>query len=126
MYGLNKFLTWSCSAASTLVLTLHQPSVPTPVSGCHNWVMTLSHQSATSHNGLTATSVSVVPSQSQENLRQGRAQVAGAAGAAPGCTTTPDSDPTEWECNKGYIKKEPLQPDSQSASQPLHTKHTLG
>ncbi|VDL95923.1 unnamed protein product [Schistocephalus solidus] len=44
----------------------------------------------------------------------------------PGCTIPPDSDPTEWECHKGPIKKEPLQPDSQSASQPLHTKQTLG
>uniref|UniRef100_A0A183SPE9 RBPJ-interacting and tubulin-associated protein n=1 Tax=Schistocephalus solidus TaxID=70667 RepID=A0A183SPE9_SCHSO len=27
---------------------------------------------------------------------------------------------------KGHIKKEPLQPDTQSASKPLHTKHTIG
>uniref|UniRef100_A0A183SW74 Rap-GAP domain-containing protein n=1 Tax=Schistocephalus solidus TaxID=70667 RepID=A0A183SW74_SCHSO len=38
-----------------------------------------------------------VSRQSQEDRRWERAQVAGAAGAAPGCTTTPDSDPTEWE-----------------------------
>ncbi|VDL87247.1 unnamed protein product [Schistocephalus solidus] len=36
------------------------------------------------------------------------------------------SDPTGWECHKSHIKKEPLQPDSQSTGQPLHTKHTLG
>ncbi|VDM03076.1 unnamed protein product [Schistocephalus solidus] len=67
-----------------------------------------------------------VSRQSQEDRRRERTQVAGAAGAAPGRATTPGSDPTEWECHKGHIKKEPLQPDSQSASQPLHTKHTLG
>ncbi|VDM04905.1 unnamed protein product [Schistocephalus solidus] len=55
-----------------------------------------------------------------------RAQMAGAAGAAPRRTTTPGLDPTEWECHKGHIKKEPLQPDSQSARQPFHTKQTLG
>ncbi|VDL98014.1 unnamed protein product [Schistocephalus solidus] len=52
-----------------------------------------------------------------------RAHVAGAAGVAPGRTTTPGSDPTEWECHKGHIKKEPSQPDSQTTSQPLHTTH---
>ncbi|VDL91214.1 unnamed protein product [Schistocephalus solidus] len=56
----------------------------------------------------------------------GEGHVAGAAAAAPRRTTTPDLNPTEWECHKGHIKKEPLQPNSQSASQPLHTKHTLG
>ncbi|VDL90300.1 unnamed protein product [Schistocephalus solidus] len=56
----------------------------------------------------------------------GEVQVAGAAGAAPARTTTPGSDPTEWECHKGNIKKKPMQPDSQSASQPVHTQHTLG
>ncbi|VDM01582.1 unnamed protein product [Schistocephalus solidus] len=67
-----------------------------------------------------------VSRQSPEDRRWERVHVAGAAGAAPGRATTPGSDPTEWECHKGHIKKEPLQPDSQSASQPLHTKHTLG
>ncbi|VDL95026.1 unnamed protein product [Schistocephalus solidus] len=62
--------------------------------------------------------------QGQEDRRWERVQVAGAAGAATRRTTTPSSDPTEWECHKGHIKKEPLQPDSQSVSQPLHTKHT--
>ncbi|VDL94635.1 unnamed protein product [Schistocephalus solidus] len=42
----------------------------------------------------------------------------------PGRATTPGSEPTEWEYHKGHIKKEPLQPDSQSASQLLQTKHT--
>ncbi|VDL91099.1 unnamed protein product [Schistocephalus solidus] len=65
----------------------------------------------------------VVLRKSLEDRIWERAQVAGAAGAAPGRTTTPGSDPTEWECHKGHIKKEPLQPDSQSASQPLYTKH---
>ncbi|VDL89869.1 unnamed protein product [Schistocephalus solidus] len=64
-----------------------------------------------------------VSRQSQEDRRWERAQDAGAAGAAPGRTTTPGSDPTEWECHKGHIKKEQFQSDSQSASQPLHTKH---
>ncbi|VDL94781.1 unnamed protein product [Schistocephalus solidus] len=36
-----------------------------------------------------------VSRQSQEDRKCERAQVAGAAGAAPGCTTTPGSDPTE-------------------------------
>ncbi|VDM00538.1 unnamed protein product [Schistocephalus solidus] len=87
----------------------------------------LKHQGGTQHQNLRDTSMhSPVSRQSQEDRRWERAQVAGAAGAAPGRATTPGSDPTEWECHKGYIKKEPLQPDSQSTSQPLHTKHTLG
>ncbi|VDL93081.1 unnamed protein product [Schistocephalus solidus] len=52
--------------------------------------------------------------QSQDDRRWERAQVNGAAGATPGRTTTPGSDPTEWVCHKGHIKKEPLQPDSQT------------
>ncbi|VDM05457.1 unnamed protein product [Schistocephalus solidus] len=63
---------------------------------------------------------------SQEDRIWERAQVAGTAIAALGRTAAPGSDPTEWECHNGHIKKEQLQPDSQSASQPLHTKHTLG
>ncbi|VDL96849.1 unnamed protein product [Schistocephalus solidus] len=51
---------------------------------------------------------SPVPSQSQEEWRQERAQVARVIGAASGRTTTPGSDPTEWECRKGYIEKELL------------------
>ncbi|VDL95238.1 unnamed protein product [Schistocephalus solidus] len=66
--------------------------------------------------------MSPVSRRSQEDRRWEKSQVAGAAGAARGCTTTTGSDPTEWECNKGQIK-ETLQPDSQFASQPLHTKH---
>ncbi|VDL89740.1 unnamed protein product [Schistocephalus solidus] len=62
----------------------------------------------------------------QEDRRREKTQMAGAAGAAPGRATTPGSDPTEWECRKGHIKKEPWQHDSQSASQPLYTKTTLG
>ncbi|VDL89768.1 unnamed protein product [Schistocephalus solidus] len=61
---------------------------------------------------------------SQEDRSRERTEVAVTAGAAPGRTTTPGSDPTEWECHKGHIKKEPLQPDSQSAIQPLHTQNT--
>ncbi|BHF78496.1 Protein dopey-1 [Sparganum proliferum] len=38
--------------------------------------------------------------------------VAGTAGAAPGPSVTYGLDPTEWECHKGHLKKEPLQPDS--------------
>uniref|UniRef100_A0A183S9U9 Serine/threonine-protein phosphatase 2A 55 kDa regulatory subunit B n=1 Tax=Schistocephalus solidus TaxID=70667 RepID=A0A183S9U9_SCHSO len=67
-----------------------------------------------------------VSRQSLEDRRWERAHEAGAAGAAPGCTSTPGSDPTECECHKGHIMKEPLHPDSQSANLPLHTKHTLG
>ncbi|VDM01499.1 unnamed protein product [Schistocephalus solidus] len=74
----------------------------------------------------TSRSHSPVSRQRQEDRRCERVQVAGAAGAALGRTITPGADPTEWECHKGHIMKEPLQPDSQSASQPLHTKHTLG
>ncbi|VDL93315.1 unnamed protein product [Schistocephalus solidus] len=33
-------------------------------------------------------------------------------GDAPGRATPPGSDSVEWECHKGHIKKEPLQPDS--------------
>ncbi|VDL91471.1 unnamed protein product [Schistocephalus solidus] len=44
-------------------------------------------------------------------------------GAAPGRTTTHGLDPTEKECHKGHIKKEPLQPDSQSASQLIQNTH---
>ncbi|VDL89697.1 unnamed protein product [Schistocephalus solidus] len=61
--------------------------------------------------------------QSQEHRKRETTQVAGAVGAAPGRTTTPGSDPTEWECHNGHIKKEPLQPDSQTTSQPLQTTH---
>ncbi|VDM05528.1 unnamed protein product [Schistocephalus solidus] len=53
----------------------------------------------------------------------GEAQVAGAAGVAPGCTTTPGSDPTEWECHKDHIKKEPLRPDSVRQSATPHKTH---
>ncbi|VDL98286.1 unnamed protein product [Schistocephalus solidus] len=70
--------------------------------------------------------LSPVSRQSQKDRRWERVQVAGATRAASGCTTTPGSDPTEWDGHKGHTKKEPLQPDSQSASQPLHIKHTLG
>ncbi|VDL92847.1 unnamed protein product [Schistocephalus solidus] len=69
---------------------------------------------------------SPVSRQSQEDRRREKTYVAGAAGAAPEGATTPGSDPTEWEGHKDRIKKELLQPDSQSASQPLQRKHTLG
>ncbi|VDL89142.1 unnamed protein product [Schistocephalus solidus] len=57
--------------------------------------------------------LSPVSRHSQEARRRDRTQVAGAAGVAPGRITTPGSDPTDWKCHKGHIKKKPLQPDSQ-------------
>ncbi|VDL97151.1 unnamed protein product [Schistocephalus solidus] len=66
-------------------------------------------------------SVIVYAYYSQGDRMRERAQMVSAAGAAPGRAHTPGSDPTEWECHKGHIKKEPLPPDSQSARQPLRT-----
>ncbi|VDL97202.1 unnamed protein product [Schistocephalus solidus] len=62
-----------------------------------------------------------VKAKCQEEQRREKTQVASAAGVTPGHATTNTSDPTERECHKGHIKKEPLQPDSQFASQPLHS-----
>ncbi|VDL99117.1 unnamed protein product [Schistocephalus solidus] len=53
---------------------------------------------------------------SQEDRRREMAQFAGLAGAAPELATTRGLDLTEWESYKGHIKKQPLQPDSQSAA----------
>ncbi|VDM03500.1 unnamed protein product [Schistocephalus solidus] len=52
----------------------------------------------------------------------GEEQVAGTAGTASKRAATPGSDPTEQDCHRGHIMKEPLQTGSQpiAFNQRLH------
>ncbi|VDL92387.1 unnamed protein product [Schistocephalus solidus] len=58
--------------------------------------------------------MSTVTEQIKEDRRLRRVHGAGAAGAAPGCTTTPGSDLKEWECHKSLTLSPPVSHSTQN------------